>query len=185
MPGSEEGDQFGAGLAVDDIDRDGHADLAIGAPYEDRGRGRVTVVRGSSGDYAITGSYTYGQDTRGVPGKAEKDDRFGSSITLLDHDSAGRLDLSVGAPGQNTADGAVTTLRGSGTTFATSGSTTFGLGTLGYAHPADASFGYALGSAFWSSFQGRSRPTGLPAALCRGRLLQAALDAEHMGAGPS
>ena len=152
VPGSEEGDQFGASLAVDDIDRDGHDDMVIGAPYENGERGRVTVVRGSSGDYATSGNYTYGQNTKGVPGKAEKNDEFGSSITLLDHDSDGRLDLSVGAPGENTSDGAVTILRGSGTRFTTRGSKTFGLDTLGYAHPSNASFGYALGSAFWSSF---------------------------------
>ena len=53
---------------------------------------------------------------------------------------------TVGAPGENDGTGAVTTLRGSGTSFTTKGSKTFGLATLGYPERDGASFGSALGS---------------------------------------
>jgi hypothetical protein len=66
-------------------------------------------------------------------------------VTLLDHDRDNRLDLAVGAPGENGDAGAVTTLRGSGTRFTTAGARTFGLATLGYAYPEEALFGSALG----------------------------------------
>ena len=51
----------------------------------------------------------------------------------------------MGAPGENHATGAVTTLRGSGTSVTTNGSTTFGLGAIAYPEPALAAFGSALG----------------------------------------
>jgi hypothetical protein len=66
-------------------------------------------------------------------------------VTLLDHDGDGRLDLSVGAPGENGEDGAVTFLRGRGTRFTTDGAKAFSPRSLGYDHPADGSFGDTLG----------------------------------------
>jgi FG-GAP repeat len=144
VPGSAEYDAFGTSVAVGDIDRDGHDDLVIGSPREDE-RGRVTVVRGGTDGYAKSGNYVYDQNTKGVPGTSEHGDRFGAAVTLIDHDADGHLDLSVGAPGENTGDGAVTFLRGSGTRFTTKGSKAFSARSLGYEHPSDGSFGYALG----------------------------------------
>ncbi|MEG7741722.1 FG-GAP repeat protein, partial [Listeria monocytogenes] len=44
VPGGDEpGDGFGASLALGDLDRDGYADLVVGAPGEDEGAGRVTL----------------------------------------------------------------------------------------------------------------------------------------------
>jgi hypothetical protein len=146
VPGSNEpGDGFGRSVAIGDIDRDGLQDLVIGASGEDAGGGRVTVVHGAPSGWRPSGNYAYDQNTAGIPGAREDRDGFGWSVALLDHNRDGRLDLTVGAPFENNDSGAITTLRGSGRRFTTSGSRTFGLATLGYAHPADALFSFSLG----------------------------------------
>jgi hypothetical protein len=146
VPGSNESDdRFGSGVALGDIDRDGFADLVIGAVGENRSKGRVTVVHGAVTGWRTSGTYLFSQNTPGIPGVAEVGDRFGSDVTLLDHNRDGRLDLTVGAAGENGA-GAITTLRGSGHGFTTTGARTFGLATLGYPDPAGAEFGVTLGN---------------------------------------
>jgi hypothetical protein len=147
VPGTaEEQDAFGSSVALGDIDRDGYADLVIGATGENDNRGRVTVVHGAAAGWRPSGNYSYSQNTPGIPGTAEGGDEFGSDVALRDHNRDGRLDLTVGAAGENNNSGAITTLRGSGRGFTTTGARTFGLATLGYAHPADALFGYTLGN---------------------------------------
>jgi hypothetical protein len=147
VPGSDEdgGDAFGDSLALGDIDRDGWADLVVGAPGYNQERGRVTVVHGGRSGWRTTGNYTFTQNTKGIPGKAERGDWFGGSLTLLDHNRDGRLDLTIGAPGENKDSGMITTLPGSGKKFSTSRSRTFGLSKLHYRHPTKAEFGTTLG----------------------------------------
>jgi len=146
IPGTNEpGDSFGRSVAIGDIDRDGFADLAIGANGEDDDSGRVTIVNGAASGWRASGNVAYDQDTAGVPGLREAGDGFGGSVTLLDHNRDGRLDLAVGAPGENSSSGAVTTLAGSGRALTTTGSRTFGLAGLGYAHPAGAWFSASVG----------------------------------------
>src|SRR4051794_19140931 len=146
VPGADEpGDAFGRSVALADIDRGGYADLGVGAPGEEGGRGRVIVIPGARGGYRTTGSFTYSQRSRGIPGAAEAGDAFGTAVTMVDHDRDRRPDLAVGAFGENHSAGAVTLLPGSGTRFATGRSRTLGLATLGYADPASASFGAVLG----------------------------------------
>ena len=121
----------------------------MGSPGEGigsrEGAGRVTVVHGGAKGYRTSGNKAYDQNTTHIPGTAEAGDGFGADVSLIDHDGDGHLDLTVGAPGENDGTGAVTTLKGSGTSFTTKGAKTFGLGTLGYPTPAEASFGAALG----------------------------------------
>jgi FG-GAP repeat len=146
VPGSdEEGDAFGQSVMLGDIDRDGYADLVVGAPGENSDRGQVTVIHGAAAGWRATGNFTYSQKTKGVPGSAEKGDSFGAGLTLLDHNRDGRLDLTVGAPGENKKAGVITTLPGSGKKFSTSKSRTFGLKSLKYRHSAGARFGNNLG----------------------------------------
>ena len=143
-----EGDRFGSSVALGDLDHDGHADLVVGADGEDTSghddAGRVTVVYGGARGYRTSGSRAYDQNTKGVPGKAEDADSFGA-VTLLDHDGDGHLDLAVGAAGENQGDGAVTLLRGSGSSFTTKKARTSTLHDLGYATSDGANFGAVLG----------------------------------------
>ena len=146
IPGSDEStDRFGFSLAVGDLDRDGWADLVIGADLEDRAAGRVTVVHGAASGWRRTGNRILSQATRGVPGRAEPGDRFGAAVTLLDHNRDGRLDLTVGAPGENGDAGAISLLRGGGRDVTTTGARTVGIRTLGWPSPAGALFGMTLG----------------------------------------
>lgn len=142
---AEKGDEFGSDVVLGDLDRDGYDDLVVGAPGEDADRGRVTVVYGGAEGYRTSGGMIYDQDTKGVPGKAEKRDRFGLSLSLLDHDADGHLDLTVGAPNEDGGDGAVTTVRGSGSAFTTKGARTFTLADLGGKGTDGARFGATLG----------------------------------------
>ena len=103
------------------------------------------MVYGGKKGYRTSGNKIYDQNTARVPGTAESGDGFGGAVTLLDHDADGHLDLTVGAPGENDGEGAITTLDGSGKGFTTKGSRTFGLHTLAYPTPDDALFGLALG----------------------------------------
>jgi hypothetical protein len=77
-------------------------------------------------------------------GGAEWGDSFGWDLSLRDHNRDGRLDLTVSAPNENHS-GAITTLRGVGRGFTTTGARTLGPATLGCAYPAHAQFGYTLG----------------------------------------
>ena len=143
---SEQTDRFGTAVALGDLDHDGYADLVIGAPGEDTFRGRVTVVRGARSGWRTSGNKVFDQDTKGIPGKAERAEYFGEALSLADHDGDGRLDLSVGASGGDKAvGGVVSILKGSGSTFTTRGARTFGLPDLGYPTPYEAGFGEVLG----------------------------------------
>jgi hypothetical protein len=99
MPGPEgNGDQFGSGMASGDFDRDGAADLAIGAP----GRNRVSVLLGTGRRalswrrrVQLTGPHRYGQN-----------------LLADDFNGDGYDDLLATAPGTGTEHGAMRLLFG-------------------------------------------------------------------------
>jgi hypothetical protein len=100
MPGNAQpGDRFGAALAAaGDVDRDGFGDLIVGAPGEDEGAGRITLVRGAAEGYAESGNRAFEQDAPGMPGDKQPGAGFGAAIAVAPQDDD-RFDLTLAAPG--------------------------------------------------------------------------------------
>lgn len=111
--GEQEGDLAGAALAAGDFDGDGHADLLIGAPGADDGRGRVYLLYDIFGDewpeardplyLSLVGSEYPGAVFSGIAAG----DAFGSTLTAGDFDGDGRDDLVCGAPTAESSRGAM------------------------------------------------------------------------------
>jgi hypothetical protein len=121
VPGADEsGDAFGTSLAAGDVTGDRRADLVVGIPGENIGStvdaGAIVVLRGASGGLTTSGSQGWSQDSSGVPGTAERSDRFGASVAVGDITGDGRADVAVGAPGEaigtKSGAGAVGVFRG-------------------------------------------------------------------------
>ena len=111
VPGvSEDGDNFGASLAIGDFDGDGYEDLAVGSPGEMLGvsqthAGMVNLFRGHSGGLSASAS-SLKQATTYFPWSvndycAEGWDEFGASLTAGDLNGNGRDELVVGVPGES------------------------------------------------------------------------------------
>jgi hypothetical protein len=117
------GEQFGAALVAADFSRNGADDLAIGAPGTQVGghaaAGAVYVLYGNRGHgLGERAGQLYTQNSRGVNGGAERDDRFGAGLGAGDFDHDGAFDLAVGVPFESIAGyadaGAANVLYGSG-----------------------------------------------------------------------
>ncbi|MFE2976709.1 FG-GAP-like repeat-containing protein [Streptomyces sp. NPDC059258] len=152
VPGATEpGDTFGEAVAVGDIDGDGFADAAVGVEFETIGSvpnaGGVVVLRGSAEGLTGVGSQAVHQGTAGVPGANEPYDRFGASVRLTDTNGDARADLAVGAPMEDTSNGALWNLGGSAGGVGTSYAIAFSAADVG------------LSKASWTYF-GRSMPVG-------------------------
>ncbi|WP_405871288.1 FG-GAP-like repeat-containing protein [Streptomyces sp. NBC_00005] len=98
IPGSpEEGDDFGGTVAAADLDRDGYADLIVGAPDEGVGsqdaRGSVTVVWG--GPNGLKGGTNVSVPSGYGDGRTYC--RFGLSLATGDMNGDGAPELSVGS----------------------------------------------------------------------------------------
>ena len=112
VPGaSEKEDEFGGALTVADLNQDGLADIVVGAPSESLAgksrAGNVTVIPGRRTGALGSGSYSFSQDTAGVPGASETDDFFGTTVSVGDVDKDGKPELFVSAAYENNATGAV------------------------------------------------------------------------------
>ncbi|GAA3647228.1 FG-GAP-like repeat-containing protein [Streptomyces chitinivorans] len=199
VPGAAEAnDAFGFSVSVGDADGDGYADVAVGAPGEDLGglrdAGSVTVLYGSADGLTTTGSRSYHQDTSGVPGAAETDDRFGESVRLADVTGDGLADLTAGAPDENDY-GAVWVLRGASSGVSTDGVFNLSARGAGLTTSGQGWFGTALATAAelprtaGDDFNGdgyRDTAVGAPGAEVDGRAAAGAVTVLYGGpSGPS
>jgi hypothetical protein len=100
-----------------DFNGDGFADLAVGAQFENDGRGMVHVLYGSATGPEGRGSIAFDQDTPNVPGLARSGDVFGSMLAHGDVNADGYDDLAVSAHNDRLGDipraGSVTVFTGS------------------------------------------------------------------------
>lgn len=149
LPGTPGGfETFGRTVAIADMDADGWADLAVGAPLEASGSvfaGTVTVVPGAPGGVAERKARTL-RPTELLCGCAVDDMQFGDSLAAGDLNADGHADLVVGAPGWSTDAG-----WGVGNVHVVFGTAdraypvlTFDQSTFGLAMEADDRFGEAV-----------------------------------------
>jgi hypothetical protein len=135
--GGQSGSQYGRALAVKDLDGDGFAELAVGAPGYDIGNptffatyiqdaGMVEVFHGGYyGPETTAGAIKiWHQDTSGVPGAAEAGDQFGAALSAWDFDHDFYRDLAIGVPLEDVGGisnaGAIIVLYGSSHALSTS-----------------------------------------------------------------
>lgn len=91
---------FGLALTAGDFDRDGYADLAVGAPNKTvsgaAGAGAVSVFYGMAFGFGV--EHLFHQDRSSVRDNCERGDFFGYSLTFGDFNGDGFGDLAVGIP---------------------------------------------------------------------------------------
>jgi hypothetical protein len=120
------GDRFGEAVAVGDINGDGFADVAVGAPGDRVGNadgaGAVNILFGAAAGLTDVGNERWHQDSVGpnglpIEGVAEAGDGFASTLVMADFDDDGNVDVAAGVPYEdiNTLGdaGAVNVIRGS------------------------------------------------------------------------
>jgi hypothetical protein len=117
--GNEEaGDAFGFSVDAGDLDGDGHADMLVGTPGEDDGRGSFKVVRGSSHGYALAGSTGFAREWQGVPGDPVDGEHFGWGVTIAQLPGDDLPDVVVTARDAARLDDAIVLVRGGRGAFA-------------------------------------------------------------------
>jgi len=121
---SQEDDRFGYSLTTGDFDGNQYDDLVIGVPYEGVGKqssaGAVNVIyggMGSDGKLSSKNNQLWHQNSDGILGTSEKNDRFGWSLTTGNYDGIGKDDLAIGVAyegiGSTPRAGAVNVIYGS------------------------------------------------------------------------
>lgn len=149
VPGSgETNDRFGSEVAAGDLNGDGRADLAIGAPGEGVGSassaGAVTILYGSPAGLTTTGAKWFAQSDSWIPGEAESGDRFGEVLAIGDVTGDKIADLAIASPGENSSIGMVSLVKGATGGVATGGVTSAVYTDLKLSAASGAAFGTAL-----------------------------------------
>ncbi|OIJ65118.1 FG-GAP-like repeat-containing protein [Streptomyces mangrovisoli] len=81
VPGANEtGDLFTHALHLTDLNKDGRADLAVGAGGENSDDGAVWVLRGATGGVTTTGAVSFGATSVGIT-KSGDDPEFGNAMS--------------------------------------------------------------------------------------------------------
>jgi FG-GAP repeat len=168
----EAGDRFGSALAVANFGKGAFADLAVGAQTESVGgadlAGAVTVIYGRSTGLTATGDQTWTQNTPGISGTAEQDDRFGFALAAANFGKSGYADLAIGAPQEGVQGavraGAVHVLYGSSTGLAAAGDQVWhqGLTSITDDPEIDDLFAWALSSGNFGGSSHRDLAVGAP-----------------------
>jgi PKD repeat protein len=100
----DEGDQFGSGLSIADMNQDGNMDIICGAPGDDdqdTNFGAVYILYGSNSE-TLADVQKISRLEGDFGGFLNVDDEFGSSVRAIgDLDENGTIDLAVGAPGDD------------------------------------------------------------------------------------
>jgi hypothetical protein len=100
----EEGDFFGSGLSLTDINQDGQQDIICGAPGDDDQNtnfGAIYLLYGSENE-TVSDVQKISRLEGDFGGFLNIDDEFGSSVRAIgDLDLNGAIDLAVGAPGDD------------------------------------------------------------------------------------
>jgi hypothetical protein len=157
-------------LAADpsDFNGDGIADLAIGAPGErvagHAGAGVVNVLYGRHGGLTAARDQYWTQDSPGVKGASERDDRFGTAVASGDFDGNGYADLAIGSfETARSGHGAVSVLYGSPTGLDADADQMWTPGLLGVGRNADIGAVLASGDfdgdGFWDLAVGAPQET--------------------------
>lgn len=150
---AEDNDRFGFALTAGDFDGDGRKDLAVGVPYEHWNlpdTGIVQVLYGMASGLSTMGGQLWRQDTPGIEGREEADDRFGYALAAGNFDGDACDDLAIGVPyeaiGTTDQAGAVNVLYGSGSGLRAARDQLWHQGSGGLQGTAETGdrFGYAL-----------------------------------------
>lgn len=98
---AQAGEGLGWAIAACDFNGDHLDDLAIGIPYNrvsnDR-PGSVEIHYGAGSGLALVAGQIFSQNSAGVPGVAEDEDRFGNALACGDFNGDGKDDLAIGVP---------------------------------------------------------------------------------------
>ncbi|MDX2938649.1 FG-GAP-like repeat-containing protein [Streptomyces ipomoeae] len=100
------GDSFGATVALGDIDGDGRAEVAVGAP-RDADVGTIAVFHGTAKGISTRGVREVSEAARDIPSHSGSTDAFGGGLLLADTSGDGHAELIVAAPYEDDGHGAV------------------------------------------------------------------------------
>ena len=144
--GREDNDAFGSDLVAGDFNGDGFDDLAVGVPGENRSRGAVNVIYGSSERLTANGNQRWSQQQDDITGGAERNNRFGNAVDAADYNGDGYDDLAVGMPFED--GGSVIVIYGSSERLVSAGNQRWRQGEAGILDRAESNnrFGGELNS---------------------------------------